>query len=353
MNTVIKNIFSQDFYSKMVSLPENNYEKLSSLIEQEGLVETTFETVIQSFVANQLNISTGTHKTVLQYIKEKMFPQETYEQFLVRIGENDFYQKHYYQNFKDELVQSIIIELAFLFNPQNTFEENQDIFDKCVKQKIIGSLKCEMCGIKILPLLKKGADGLICVTPSNEIQEITINVPTGRLFCADWFRDSDNTLDKHIKDVTNPQLQKVKKDFSYEVEHGNSPLNEYFQVASAADKDIATIFVGNSSPQIFQNNNKLSFNSYSEDTPPDEEYKDVGYVCTDLWRVTVADKQTLAEILQKKYTKEEADEILTQWENESSIVSVKPGRYKLTFTHIKRQINQDKNQFFTLEKIEN
>lgn len=336
----------------MVSLPENNYEKLSSLIEQEGLVETTFETVIQSFVANQLNISTGTHKTVLQYIKEKMFPQETYEQFLVRIGENDFYQKHYYQNFKDELVQSIIIELAFLFNPQNTFEENQDIFDKCVKQKIIGSLKCEMCGIKILPLLKKGADGLICVTPSNEIQELVINVPTGKLFCSDWFRDSGNSLDKHIKDVTSTELQKIKENFPYEVEHGSSPLNEYFQVACAADKDVVTIFVGNSSPKIFQNNNKLSFNSYDEYTSIDEGYKDVGYVCTDLWRVTIADEQTLTEILQNKHKKTVADEILAEWKKKVTIVNVEPGRYKLTFSHIKQQINQEKNQFFSLEKIE-
>lgn len=353
MSDIIQNTFTQDFYNKLATLPVKNHDSVAELIKQENLAAQTFENVIQALITNKLNISTGTHVTILDSIKGKMLPQETYENFIERIGETNFYLKHFFSNFNQDFVQSLTIELTYFLIPDSDFQNNQDIFVTRVKQQIIGSLKCESCGIKILPLLKKGAEGMVCVTPSDEIQEITINVPTGRLFCADWFRDSDNTLDKHIKDITNPQLQKVKKDFSYEVEHGNSPLNEYFQVASAADKDIATIFVGNSSPQIFQNNNKLSFNSYSEDTPPDEEYKDVGYVCTDLWRVTVADKQTLAEILQKKYTKEEADEILTQWENESSIVSVKPGRYKLTFTHIKRQINQDKNQFFTLEKIEN
>ncbi len=361
MSDVIKNVFTQEFYSKMMDLPVKDNEYLGVLIAEEDLASKTFDTIIEALVSNEFNISTGTHITILDSIKKEMLSGETYSKFLDRLGEEDFYKKHYYEQFKTNFVQKISIDLQFFlsFSEEYNFNKNQKNFDYCVKSAIISSVKCKLCGIHILSLLLKNKnkdknedDGMKCPTSPKEIQEFTINFPTGKLFCADWFRNDANTLDKHIKDVKNPELQKLKENFEYETEHGDSPLNEFFQVACAADKDVVTVFVGNSLPQIFQNNNKLSFNSYNEDTSIDEGYKDVGYVCTDLWRVTIADEQTLIEILQKKHKKTVADEILAEWKKEATIVNVEPGRYKLTFSHIKRQTNQEKNQFFTLEKIE-
>ena len=205
---------------------------------------------------------------------------------------------------------------------------------------LLAENKCCQCGNKFNPF----GDNEKCEMNIPVIQETYIQVPSGNLIVADWFRDNKNVLQK-LTDVKNTVIgKKLMEINSYEAQYGDSYLVEYAQVLSAAELNIATVFVGNSSPDIFQKgNNILGFNANSYESEREfnkkiqaemPEWKKKGSICTDLWRASVIDEKTFINHLSTEYSREEAEKIVAEIKSEWTVVNikVKPGKYKLTYT---------------------
>lgn len=158
-------------------------------------------------------------------------------------------------------------------------------------------------------------------------QEVEVEFKTGELLIADWFR---------IEAFT----EKVR----YNKDHSDTSINAALgcikSTQHAAKHGFVTVHVGNSCPQIYQKGDSFVFGHapYSDDgdSEDDEEsvpgYENKGYVCTDLWNVTIIDKARLIEIVAE--TKGgEAKNIVEEYllENSFTTAKVEPGMYKVTF----------------------
>lgn len=158
-------------------------------------------------------------------------------------------------------------------------------------------------------------------------QEVEIEFKTGELLIADWFR-----IDEFSK--------KVKYNADYSDASINSSLGCIKSTQHAAKHGFVTVHVGNSCPQIYQQGDSFVFghahdsddDGFEEDGVSIPGYENKGYVCTDLWNVTVIDKARLVEIIAE--TKgEEAQNIVEDYiaKNEVTTAKVEPGIYKVTF----------------------
>jgi hypothetical protein len=161
------------------------------------------------------------------------------------------------------------------------------------------------------------------------VTELKVNFPTGELVIADWFR---------IEEFTDTVEYKGKDKYS-EDRSINYAKGRVKSTTDYAEKfNFISVSVGNSSPRIFKKGNTLVFGrgEYNEET--DEEVKpkgfaEKGYVCTDLWAVTVIDKQTLIEIVSKAKG-EDATKIIEDYIAETygvNEIKVKPGEYSFKF----------------------
>lgn len=225
---------------------------------------------------------------------------------------------------------------------KNTNEkfETKGMFQFMIEHIFLAENKCCQCGNRFDPFSSNEK----CEMNIPVIQETYIQVPSGKLLVADWFRDNKNVLQK-LTDVKGTVIgKKLMEINSYDAQYGDSYLAEYAQVLSAAELNIATVFVGNSSPDIFQNGNKIigfdadsyeserKFKTAMKTEMP--EWKKKGSICTDLWRASVIDEEILVSHLATKYSQKEAEEIMAEIKAGWTVVEVKvkPGKYKLTYT---------------------
>ena len=142
---------------------------------------------------------------------------------------------------------------------------------------------------------------------------------------ADWFRiEAFTDFVKYNKDYTKLSI--------------NSLLGQIASTQHAANNGFLTVHVGNSSPSVYKDsNNNIYFGHSDLDEPEDKTGSYLGYVCTDLWNVTMIDKSRLIDIVAEssKINLEQATSIVDEYieENKNNLLihHINPGDYKITF----------------------
>lgn len=258
------------------------------------------------------------------------------------------YGNTYFYRFEEMLSGSAIYSLYNLSRNKTETDELKKIslYNELVKDMnegnfAFGFYECQDCGQKLriecknwdLQLksieLKQDINSkiglkreIVNVKPCLPKENINLEVEfkTGNLLIADWFRINEFTeFFKNQISINNKQGQLDSTKFH--LEKGN----------------VLTLHVGNSSPSIFQKNNELFFGYEKEDvTEIDNEIKEKGYVCTDLWNVTILEKENLIELLNKQNVKN-AKKFVSDYLKENDIVEIKiePGIYNCKFNLFK------------------
>lgn len=155
----------------------------------------------------------------------------------------------------------------------------------------------------------------------DKLYDVKVEFKTGQLLMADWFRIEEFTKAVEYAGSINSMAGQIKS-----TEH-------------AAKLGFVTVHVGNSSPTIYQKGEEFLFGYQEENIH--QEYEEKGYVCTDLWNVTIIDKSTLIEIIAQKVGEEKAQELVEDYVKENGIesIDVSPGTYIIEYNP-KRNINK-------------
>lgn len=170
---------------------------------------------------------------------------------------------------------------------------------------------------------------LISPTTPDEVKHATITFKTGKLIYADMIRL------RPFMDY----LNKIPDD------DGAVPDNDLSSSAGVAKRtaihakqNIVHVYVGNSSPNIYSGEGKLTFGYHDKSDSQCQlgEFKDTGKnVCTDLWWVTLVDEADLLEILSISLSADEAksaiDDFLSENEDGVGRLTVEPGEHHLYF----------------------
>lgn len=167
-------------------------------------------------------------------------------------------------------------------------------------------------------------NGKFCVSGPTEkrpsVFHQSIEFKTGNLLIADWFRINEFT--KTVKQENQPSLDS---------EHGRELQTKYY----AEKFGFISVCLGNTCPSILENNGKLIIGTVQEkhEESKSPEFKDHGYVCTDLWAATIIEEETLINIVAGKVGLEKAKTLVADHltENDVARVKVTPGQYHLYF----------------------
>ena len=210
--------------------------------------------------------------------------------------------------------------------------------------------------------------------PKKQIQTKSIELKTGNLVAMDWFRG----LDGAFKDYT----EKKEKELTVKgyLPSVNSRAGVLFSTEFYANLGIVHVFVGNSSPEVFTDDNGLIAvgSNWCEYTPdgrerysdcdddgneseeayeayehamenPPEGMENHGRVCTDLWWITMIERERLAEILLEQLGEEHRAAIDEYVNDEFDVcLNVEPGKYTLYYDgHPSTfyELLEDKTQF--------
>ncbi len=156
--------------------------------------------------------------------------------------------------------------------------------------------------------------------PEPRIVELEVELKSGNLLIADWFR---------IDAFTN--AVKLEKERSINSVQGCQEFTE----RSLAEHGFVTVFVGNSSPRIISKNDALVLGYYDEDGDEDLAGKELGSVCTDLWWATIIEREHLVSIVARTHGEEEAERLVAAYLVEHAHVvnevKVSPGKHMLYF----------------------
>lgn len=163
-----------------------------------------------------------------------------------------------------------------------------------------------------------------------------IEFKTGNLVASDYFRFKNGIkLSKLVKDDDHVDL--------------NCALGLLQETDLYLSKNIVKVQVGNSSPSIIQKNNNLFFAQAKEN-----DNSDYPYVCTDLWAVTLCEKEVLVDFLIKEGLTEE--EALSQIkETTNAEIKVDAGLYEFEFNVVSQHLPDVEifdTLYFTLKKID-
>jgi len=148
---------------------------------------------------------------------------------------------------------------------------------------------------------------------------VEVEFKSGDLLIADWFR---------IPEVT--AARKGISAFDINSEAGIEQATEWL----LREKGILSVSVGNTSPRVIPQDGALVFGWIDEDA--ELSVKDIGSVCTDLWWVTVVERERLIEIVAESRGREEAEQVVAEYlrKHEDDIVraQVEPGVHHLYFS---------------------
>lgn len=254
----------------------------------------------------------------------------------------------YRNRFKSLIAGSFSMRLSGLIDRRDEVEGQKEKLDLYYKfldwmdrgYSVTNLYKCDVCGesfrinfsdwnLKLetprfdMTLEEVRKSGIICdpikpCTGKGDI-ELDIELKTGNLLISDWFRlEEFNTLLK-----SNIELSTT------------ASLIEATQFALNKGK-VISITVGNSNPQIFKRGNTLIFGRGDEDGYGGCE--SIGSVITNLWNVTIVEKETLIDILREGGNSNPeltVDEYIRN--NDVEEVQVESGNYKVIhnpFTHL-------------------
>lgn len=323
-------------------------EKNSLNDKKEEIIDQFWLEVTEKISNKEVRINNFGHNNKLIELNNLLYSGKKWQE-IVKEEEKFKYeferQLTYVKKRFNEKIESffILIELLYL-NEKNIVEK---LIAKTVEEFFAHS-ECIQCGCKLFKM-NKNAKAELCKMDIPKTQTVEIDVPSGKLWISDWFRDSKNIL-KSLVDVENTDVGKeLIKINEYGAKYGITYLNEYATVLSAAEKNVATVFVGNSCPQIYQNNTTLLIaDEYEFDNS-----SSVGKVCTDLWRTTIVDEDVLKKHIENICGQENMEEVLSEMkEGDINFVDVTPGKYKLTFNIAKELISDEQGScYMKLELI--
>lgn len=179
------------------------------------------------------------------------------------------------------------------------------------------------------------------------IIELTIHFSSGNVLATDWFRISGlNELLLETRMVADENLPSIN------YAKGRQEQTQYY-----ASKNIVTVSTGNVSPCVFQAENSLiigqlneSYLDFDEENnenlmetveielhdsisnSSNESYSNQGKIDTELWAVTLIEKENLIEILTPLYGKQ-APKVVAEYikDNEVLEITIEPGQYVLSF----------------------
>lgn len=189
------------------------------------------------------------------------------------------------------------------------------------------------------------------ITTTPEIKTLQIEFKTGNLVAMDWFRGFDGALEAFLNARGADKLPSI-----------NSSAGIYKTTQFHADLGIVHVFVGNSSPNVFTGNGIIAVgNNWREFTADGrerysdcdddgneseeayEEYEnaqenppvgmvDNSSVCTDLWWITMMERERLIEIFVEQLGEELRGEIEEYANGDFDVnIQVEPGKYTLHY----------------------
>lgn len=183
---------------------------------------------------------------------------------------------------------------------------------------------CYDCGKNIVYVLDGDTIRATSEQPCFKENEITVDiqVPSGKLLFADWFENGSAVMG-HLDDENHDI--KSRKGVA-------SRIHRY------ASENVAHFLVGNTCPDVYQEENTLYIGSNEKN----KNAKEMGYVCTDLWWVTACDEAIYIKMAEKVN-----QPITEDIETAHVVVYVEPGAYRLRY--FGRHTSD--GLFATLEKI--
>jgi hypothetical protein len=158
------------------------------------------------------------------------------------------------------------------------------------------------------------------VPPPSMIQ-VHVDAPSGKILVADWFRLPDNEFTEYCKDG--------EPEGSLSTQYGINLRTEFL----AKSKGVLSIFVGNSSPSIYQDGNRLLLANLEEVTAHSGRKK-LADTCTDLWWVTMMDEQLLRQRLGEfLHDQGKADSAIDEYleSGQCEVIEVPPGTLFMSF----------------------
>lgn len=336
------NYFKLDDYKQLCSLWNDDSDKADMYGKSKmmSLMEKTFDKAIIDFL--------------IDYKKDNFLPKVAYGE-----GHEIYWKSQWNQMLKDKEFDKSVFSSSFFMvlaygmpKQEATQKDIEDAYNKLIENTDRGNFgrhlvsedfcSCTDCGQKMrlifegwkpkFQVLKKIEDKKIIMgNPESclakEVVSLNVDFPTGELLMADWFR---------IPGFTEAVEYKGADKYSQERSINHASGRILATKENLENFNFISISVGNSSPRIFQSGNNLAFGSVDEDKEDDiGKYKEVGYVCTDLWAVTIIDKKVLIEIIAKTNNEDIdiATELVNKYIKEESVnkVNVKPGSYQLNF----------------------
>lgn len=274
-----------------------------------------------------------------------------------RTNPNILFEEH-----KEHFLKRIEKEIEFEKELENKFGVSTSTFKKAIFEEA----QCFDCGKEISYYLKGEQlvpyhfDGeeyvpsdLECFKQEEVI--VDIPVPSGELLFADWFKHGKE-LFHHLEEEDKYEYLslkvKVKKTKEY------------------AKEGIGHFYVSNTSPVVFQKENRLiightrfddeNYEKYEEtddwdgyEMPPEEGAEEKGNVGTELWWVSICDRTIYEQMAIEKFGEEKGKEMtedaVKHAKRSHVIVQVSPGFYRLRYF---TSVNDDTVIHATLEKID-
>lgn len=153
------------------------------------------------------------------------------------------------------------------------------------------------------------------------IVECEIEFKSGELLVADWFR-----LDAFTNGVQATEDPSIDINSIYGCARRTEEYLKKHQFVS--------VFVGNSSPEVFAHDGALVVGRTDDDLGDVSHLSACGHVITDLWWVTIIDRQRLIEILSDELGADAAETAVRDYLANSDVLrlQVTPGTYRLYFS---------------------
>lgn len=386
---IINEIYTPELDKKFkeASIQLGDVEKVIEFIAEQKLAATFFNAIMDAVYSKALVYDFHGHKHHFEQLVTTITTSgKTFQEVLQEEAETLKYSyMRVFANLVEDFERRFNISSAyFLFNPEDqekwlSLSESLIVSSKkqllnIINNSILEEQKCSLCAMRLSRV--KGISAVTyrdaredeCPINFPVEQEVIVDFPSGVIFAKDWFRDDLQVLSKatEIKDSKIYEQLIAKGIDTYGIAYSSSAVNNYAEVQACAEKNIASIFVSNTSPDIFTSkDNKIVALDWDEEEKSHHDYlknqglKKAGMVCTDLWRATLVDEAVLDKLFAEYYTSEEISELKQEWQDTTFIkIKVKPGKYKVKYSLYKGFIaniqvgESELNTYFSIEPVE-
>ena len=242
---------------------------------------------------------------LLEQIKEMVSKKELY------FTGNHHTESHYMlKENPDYVIRKIERELLWFQNGRNDMP-------------LLTMEQCSNCGEHISYRLEGTAlvpaESIPCFY--TDFVDVNLTFPTGEVMAADWL--------KHGKDV----IKHLHRDHVTV----NALKGVALRIQSYAEGNIGHVYVGNTSPAIFRQEDTIfiareRYDEEDELIPVAKGAEKMGSICTDLWWVTLCDRQTYEQHAIAQQGEEKGKQMTEEaWEKAHSTFTITPGTYRLRY----------------------